>query len=57
MNREEEDRVVWKEDNKGKRALLFVGDRLYHPFPFKDNLELMDSCVGGFFLLGRLAEE
>lgn len=49
MNREEEDRVVWKEDNKGKRALLFVGDRLYHPFPFKNNLELMDSCVGGFF--------
>ena len=37
-----------------KRGLLFVGDRLYHPFLFKDNLELVDSFKGVLFYLGGL---
>ena len=37
-----------------KRALLFVGDKFYHLFPFKDNLELVDYCEGEFLYLGDL---
>ena len=40
-----------------KKALLFVGDELYHSFPFKDNLELMNSFEGEFFYLGGLLEK
>ncbi|RVW69977.1 hypothetical protein CK203_052732 [Vitis vinifera] len=55
--KKEEDRVVWKEDSIGVffiRGLTLVGDKLYQPFPFKDNLELMDSFEGGVSYLGGL---
>lgn len=37
-----------------KRVLFFVGDKFYHLFPFKDNLELVDSCEGEFLYLRDL---
>ena len=54
MNKEEEDRVVWKDDTKEgfcKSPLLYVGTRVCRPFSFRKLFGILGFLVEFFIYL------